>query len=456
VASRDIFTCEKCDYQCAKWLGRCPECGAWGTIARQARPDGRAGSAEAVPALPFPRIGAADAARMLTGVDELDRVLGGGLVGGAVVLVGGEPGIGKSTLLLQAASSMADAGHRVLYVSGEESAAQLRLRGDRIGVRAEGLLVASETDVDRLIATALQLRPDLLIVDSIQAVRCGDLDSTPGSINQVRSAATRFTAWAKESGHPVLLVGHVTKDGSIAGPRALEHLVDTVVQFEGDRHHVNRILRTLKNRFGPSDELGVFRMTAGGLTQVENPSEMLIGERAVDTPGSAVLAALEGTRPLLVEIQALVGQPVQGTPRRTVVGVDANRVAMILAVLQRTTGLELANRDAFVNVAGGLSVAEPAADLAVAAAVASAARQRALPRNWVVLGEVGLTGEVRAVSRVDARLKEALRLGFTTALVPRDAAGSAPAGLEAVPASRLADAVRALFAALPANRPQIG
>jgi DNA repair protein RadA/Sms len=399
-----------------------------------------------VTARPLIDIDLADNARLSTGLAELDRVLGGGLVPGAVILVGGEPGIGKSTLLLQAAAGLADADARVLYVSGEESASQLRLRAERLGIRSPGLLVAAETEVDALVATTRDVQPDLLVVDSIQAVRCADLDSLPGSVSQVRESAGRFVEWAKTESKPVLLVGHVTKDGTIAGPRALEHVVDAVIQFEGDRNHAHRILRTLKNRFGPADELGVFRMSDTGLVEVSNPSELLLAERPVDTPGSAVLASVEGTRPLLVEIQALVGESGQATPRRTTLGIDGNRVAMILAVLQRRNGLQLGGRDVFVNVTGGLSIVEPAVDLAVAAAVVSALRQQPLPRGWVVLGEIGLTGELRGVSRTDARLREAARLGFTHALLPGSGEDtSAPDGIRCNPASDLNAALRLLF-----------
>jgi len=383
---------------------------------------------------------------MTTGIADLDRVLGGGLVPGAVILIGGEPGIGKSTLVLQAASAISEAGHAVLYVTGEESAAQLRLRGDRLGVRSASLGVLVATDVEAVCEAAERVRPSLLIVDSIQAVRCPDLPSVPGSVAQVREAATRFVAVAKASGVPVLLVGHVTKDGSLAGPRTLEHVVDTVAYFEGDRHHAHRILRTLKNRFGPTDEIAVFTMTERGLDAVLSPSEVFLAERLRGSPGSAVHAAIEGTRPMLVEIQALVGEPTHGTPRRTSLGVDPNRVAMILAVLNRRAGLEVSTRDVFVNVTGGLRVDEPGADLAVAAALASSERGQSLEDGWTLMGEIGLTGEIRGISRIETRLREASRLGFRSAIVPAGA-GSPPAfdGLALHPVRRLEEALERLF-----------
>ncbi|MCP3979901.1 MAG: DNA repair protein RadA [bacterium] len=444
MASSSHFICTSCDYRSAKWLGRCPSCGAWETMTeREARPRGVATRAKRIEATPFPDITGSDAQRASTGIEELDRVLGGGLVAGAVILLGGEPGVGKSTLALQAAAAMAAAGRRVLYVSGEESAAQVRRRGERLDVTSAELLVAAETDVGAVVAGARELAPVLVVVDSIQAVRCAEIGSLPGSVAQVRESAGRIVELAKSSAIPVVLVGHVTKEGTLAGPRVLEHLVDVVVQFEGQRHHAHRVLRALKNRFGATDELGVFRMTDRGLAAVPDPSELFVGQRPVGAPGSAVLPAIEGSRPLLLEIQALVGEPTQGTPRRSAVGVDSNRVAMILAVLQRRAGVDLVQRDVFVNVTGGVSVVEPAADLAVAAAIASSASGAALPDRWVVAGEIGLTGEVRAVSRTDARLREAARLGFDAALVPESSPTAE--GIERIPVRRLDQALERLL-----------
>jgi DNA repair protein RadA/Sms len=393
--------------------------------------------------VPYPDIAASDAARASTGIAEFDRVLGGGLVPGGVVLLGGEPGVGKSTLLLQAASSLAARGLTVLYVSGEESAAQLKLRGDRLDVHAPGLLVLADTDVDAVVESARRAKAGVLLVDSIQAVRCPELGSVPGSVGQVRESAARLVAFAKATGVPVVLVGHATKDGSLAGPRALEHVVDTVLQFDGDRHHAHRILRALKNRFGPSDEIGVFTMSDSGLTGIGQPSAMFLAERAAGEPGSAVLAAIEGSRPLLVEVQALVGEAAYGTPRRTALGVDGGRVALILAVLARRAGVDVAGRDVFVNVAGGLDIAEPAADLAVALAAASSFAGRPIPERWAILGEVGLAGEVRNVSRLEARLREAARMGFEAAVTPPGAEGLAGAGLRVVPVRHVGEALAA-------------
>ncbi len=445
--SRSAFLCQQCGYQSAKWLGRCPGCDAWGSLVEEPTgPVSRAAVSSAAAPVPFPDVRAAESARLGTGIGELDRVLGGGLVPGAVVLVGGEPGIGKSTLLLQAASALAEAGRKVLYASGEESPAQVRLRGDRLGVRSPLLHVMAETDVDTVADAARSGGYATLVVDSVQAVRCGDLASVAGSVGQVREAASRLVGLAKASGLPVLIVGHVTKDGTLAGPRTLEHVVDCVLQFEGDRHHACRILRAVKNRFGPADELGVFAMSDAGLEPVASPSEVFLAERPVGVPGSAVLAAMEGTRPVLVEVQALVGEAAQGTPRRTALGIDGGRLALILAVLARRAGLDASARDVFVNVAGGISVDEPAADLAVAVAAASSLLKRPVPADHVIMGEVGLAGEVRSVSRLEARLREAARMGFGAAVVPSGGV-RAPAGLALRPVADVAGAVNVLAGA---------
>jgi len=441
------YACRECGYRHPKWLGRCPECGAWASMTEAgAAPTARTSrSSPAIAPVPFADVAGTDAERATTGLGELDRVLGGGLVPGAVVLVGGEPGIGKSTLALQAAASLAQRGATALYVSAEESVAQLRLRGDRIGAVSRRLLVLGESDTDTAVDAMRSSGASLMVVDSIQAVRCADVDSVPGSVAQVREAASRFVALAKATGVPVFLVGHVTKDGALAGPRALEHAVDTVLQFEGDRHHAHRILRTLKNRYGASDEVGVFTMTDAGLRGVDSPSALFLAERPTLAPGSAVLAAIEGTRALLVEVQALVGEPVQGSPRRTALGVDGGRLALILAVLERRAGFDLATRDVFVNIPGGITVGEPAADLAVAIAAASSVSRRPLPEQVLLIGELGLAGEVRSVSRLETRLREAARMGFRTAVVPEAArAAAAPAGLELRAVGQVGDALALL------------
>ncbi len=446
--SLTVFECTACGFQSPQWLGRCPECSSWSTL-QETTPQRTSPHTSSTPTrpIPFPEIPRTEVARTSTGIPELDRVLGGGLVKGAVILLGGEPGIGKSTILLQAASILAAGNHSILYATGEESATQLRLRGERLGVGEQTLLVLEETDVDRITASAQENSPALLIIDSIQAVSCSDVASVPGSIAQVRESASRLVRLAKSTNLPVILVGHVTKEGGLAGPRALEHVVDTVVQFEGDRHHAHRILRTLKNRFGPSDEIGVFKMTSTGLQEVPNPSEVFLAERPENVPGSAVHAAIEGTRPILVEIQALVGEPMQGNPRRTALGIDSQRLALILAVLQRRAGLSLSDRDVFVNVAGGLTLTEPASDLAVAAAVASSYNRKPIPNDWALIGELGLAGELRSVARIDARIKEAERLGFKRALIPK-AGGknrSASSSNSLLTARHLTDALDALF-----------
>jgi DNA repair protein RadA/Sms len=446
--TKPVYVCQQCGFQSGKWHGRCPSCDAWDSLVEESASAGRRGSPiGASEPVPYPDVASADLVRTSTGLSEFDRVLGGGLVPGGVVLLGGEPGVGKSTLLLQSASALAEAGRRVLYASGEESPAQLRLRGARLAVRSANLLVLAETDVDAIADAARRSRIDVLLVDSIQAVRCSELTSVPGSVGQVRESAARLVALAKSTGLPVVLVGHVTKDGAIAGPRTLEHVVDTVIQFEGDRHHAHRILRALKNRFGPADEIGVFSMGDTGLRGIANASEVFLAERAPGSPGSAVLAAIEGSRPLLVEVQALVGETAYGSPRRVALGVDAGRVAMILAVLARRAGIDVSGRDVFVNIAGGLETTEPAADLAVALAAASSFTGRPIAERTAIFGEIGLAGEIRSVARLDARVREASRLGFDTALVPSGAASVSAEGLRLVVVRHVAEALDAAHVA---------
>jgi DNA repair protein RadA/Sms len=371
--------------------------------------------------------------RVLTGIAELDRVLGGGVVRGSLVLVGGDPGVGKSTLVLQAARALARVNPPVLYVSAEESAAQVKMRADRLGVGGDGLLLWAEGDLAAVQAELDGVKPRTLVVDSIQTVFLPDLESAPGSVAQVRECGARLMTLAKSRGIATFLVGHVTKEGALAGPRVLEHLVDTVLYFEGEHHHAYRVLRAVKNRFGSTNEIGVFEMGAGGLVEVPNPSGFFLAERPADAPGSVIVAALEGTRPMLLELQALVTRASFGTPRRTVLGADYNRVCLLLAVLEKRAGLPIGSQDVFVNVAGGGRVVEPAADLGVAIAAASSYLERPVPPDVLVLGEVGLTGEVRAVSGVDARLRAAAQLGFRSALVPRgNADGALPLPVRAV------------------------
>lgn len=419
---KTVYSCSQCGAQSPKWLGRCPDCGAWNTMAeeRQApaatgRGRGSAGPRNAP--LPISQVPPQAEVRRDCGIGELNRVLGGGLVPGSLVLIGGDPGIGKSTLLLQAMQHLAGQGP-VLYVSGEESAAQTRLRGERLGVDAPNLLVLAENSLEEIISQVERYHPQALVVDSIQTVWTQALESAPGSVSQVRESAGRLMLLAKGSNLPVFLVGHVTKDGALAGPRVLEHMVDTVLYFEGDRGHPYRILRAVKNRFGSTNEIGVFEMNGGGLAEVANPSELFLAERPLDAPGSVVTAALEGSRTLLVEVQALVTPTAYGTPRRTTIGADSNRLALLVAVLEKKAGLHLSGQDIFLNVAGGARLSEPAADLAVLLAVASSHLDRPIDPQTVVFGEVGLAGEVRAVTQPEPRLAEAEKLGFKSCLLP--------------------------------------
>jgi len=431
-ARRSAFVCQQCGHAAPRWLGQCPGCGAWNALVEEALPDARARGAHATtPAAVAPRplaaVSAGDGVRRSIGVGELDRVLGGGLVEGSVVLVGGDPGIGKSTLALQACGALARRGASVLYVAGEESPEQVRLRADRLAMADSGVLIVAETGAEAVAELIERTRPALVVVDSIQTLATAALGSAPGSVGQVRESAALLVARCKASGVACFLIGHVTKEGTLAGPRVLEHLVDTVLYFEGDGAHALRILRAVKNRFGSTNEVGVFEMSESGLVDVANPSAAFLAERPAGSPGSAVLATIEGSRPVLVEIQALVSRSALAMPRRTAIGVDPGRVALLLAVLEKRARLPLHEQDVFLNVAGGLRVDEPAADLAVVAAVASAARGRPLAPEVAVWGEVGLTGEVRGVGRTTARLREAARQGFRRCVVPAgNARGLAP------------------------------
>ncbi len=364
--------------------------------------------------------------RIETGIAEFDRVLGGGIVPGTLVLIGGDPGVGKSTLMLQVLSRLAESGRKTLYVSGEESIRQIKMRGNRLSSGATSMLVAAETDLDSIISMAESERPHAMVVDSIQTVYNPEIASTPGSVTQIREASIRLLNMAKQSGVPLFLVGHVTKIGAIAGPRIMEHMVDTVLYFEGDRSHVFRILRAVKNRFGSTNEIGVFEMKEKGLAEVPNPSEIFLAERSVNAPGSVVTASMEGTRPILVEIQGLVSSSGLGNPRRTVLGLDPNRVALIAAVMEKRLGINLSGLDIFMNVAGGVKVVEPAADLGIGVALASSFLDLPVPEGTTVIGEIGLTGEIRAVGHVEARVKEVAKMGFTRCLLPQNSIKQVP------------------------------
>src|SRR5256886_15980538 len=408
--------CRQCGFRTAKWFGKCGGCGAFGSVEEQSP---RAGGRGPSPVLPISQVPLSPGRRERTGIGESHRARGGGLVPGAVVLLAGDPGIGKSTLLLSALDRLAGPGRPVLYVSGEESLQQIRLRGERLGTLSPELLLAAETDASAALDHARKLRPCVLAVDSIQTLGLGGFESAPGSVTQVREVGHRLAGFAKETGTPVILVGHVTKEGSIAGPRVLEHLVDTVLFFEGDRNHAYRVLRAHKNRFGSTNEIGVFEMQSEGLVEVPNPSALFLAERSVDASGSAVAAGMNGSRPLLVEVQALVGAASSaGSPRRTAIGVDPGRVALLTAVLERKERMVLADKDIYVNVAGGADLPEPAGDLAVAAALASSSRDRAPPSGTAVLGEVGLAGEVRAGGHNAQRLTHSAPLRASRSRAP--------------------------------------
>jgi DNA repair protein RadA/Sms len=418
------FVCQECGAVHPKWLGRCESCGAWNSLVEEAPRDTVPKGLSSGKGRTIDFVGlrgtSAPTPRRQSGLAEFDRVCGGGLVAGSALLVGGDPGIGKSTLLLQVVAALARAGARCAYISGEEAIDQVRMRALRLAVSDSAVQLAAATSIRDIAATLDEASaPDIVVIDSIQTMFLDTLDSAPGTVSQVRAAAQELIRLAKRRGFTLLLVGHVTKEGVIAGPRVLEHMVDTVLYFEGERGHQFRILRAVKNRFGPTDEIGVFEMTDAGLTEVPNPSALFLAERSQEVSGAAVFAGMEGTRPVLVEIQALVAPSPLGTPRRAVVGWDGNRLAMIMAVLDARCGLAIGANDIYLNVAGGLRIAEPAADLAVAAALVSALREQPVPAETVVFGEIGLSGEIRPVSQTDARLKEAGKLGFTGALTPK-------------------------------------
>ena len=442
------FVCQNCGAAHNRWQGKCEACGEWNTLMEEgetAAPVGAAGR-RAGKGRPFalePLSGEAnEAPRLPSGIAELDRVTGGGFVHGSVLLVGGDPGIGKSTLLIQAAAALARTGHRSVYISGEEAVAQVRLRADRLGLAKAPVELAAETSVEDILATLSQGKiPRLIVIDSIQTMWTDAIDSAPGTVTQVRGSAQSLIRFAKKSGASIILVGHVTKDGQIAGPRVVEHMVDAVLSFEGEGSHQFRILRAVKNRFGPTDEIGVFEMTGLGLREVANPSELFLSERNLGQPGTAVFAGIEGTRPVLVEIQALVVPTSLGTPRRAVVGWDPSRLSVVLAVLEAHCGVRLGTHDVYLNVAGGLRIQEPAADLAAAAALVSSLANAPLPADAVYFGEVSLSGAVRPVAQQAARLKEALKLGFNRAVVPEAARGDSVDGLRLTEVGNLSSLV---------------
>ena len=417
---KTVFQCQSCGYSSPKWIGKCPDCGAWNSFSeeRQLPKSLKTLSKGDYGPMPLSEITGGEAKRVPIGIAEFDRVLGGGLVAGAVILIGGDPGIGKSTIILQAIARIASQIGTVLYVSGEESPEQIKLRAERLSVNSDKIMLLPETVVEQVLAVADRMKPAAIVIDSIQTVYTEELSSAPGSVGQIRESAAKLMFYAKRSATVVFLIGHVTKEGAIAGPRVLEHLVDTVLYFEGDRGHPFRILRTVKNRFGSTNEIGVFEMTDAGLREINNPSEIFLSERPVNTSGSIVLASIEGTRPLLVEMQALVSPTTFGMPRRTSMGIDFNRLNLLIAVLEKKGGVHLGSMDVFLNVVGGIKITEPAADLGIVAALVSSFRERPLNQQTLVFGEVGLSGEVRAVAQGEARIKEAAKVGFKRAIVP--------------------------------------
>jgi DNA repair protein RadA/Sms len=445
------YVCQQCGFSNPAFFGRCPECSAWNSMvevveAPVSPTSGGVRRLEPGRVQPLAEVGSANLDRIPVPIDELDRVLGGGLVRGSLVLLGGDPGIGKSTLILQTAAGLANADRRVLYVSGEESAQQIKLRADRLGVPGDHLLVLSETNLQVALDAAEEAKPGLVIIDSIQTAYLDDLNSAAGSVSQVRECTARLMQWAKPKNVPVLIVGHVTKEGAIAGPRVLEHMVDVVLYLEGERHHHYRILRGVKNRFGSTDEVGVFEMADAGLREVRNPSEAFLEERSGNSAGSTVAVTMEGTRPILVEVQALSSTTAFGLPRRSGNGLDANRLQLLVAVLQKRVGLPLQGQDIYANVVGGLKIAEPAADLPLTLAIASSFRDRAVDPRLVAIGELGLSGEVRSVNHLERRLIEARRLGFTRAIVPANLgrrSASFGEGLELIRVSTLQEALEA-------------
>ncbi len=439
-----LYQCQSCGYTSPKWLGKCPDCGAWNSFVEETRFTKLKKQETAAPVV-LSEVTHSTGERHSTGIKEFDRTLGGGIVLGSVVLIGGDPGIGKSTLLLQAFKGLAKLG-MTLYVSGEESPEQIKIRADRLKVKSDNIILLPETSLEGIISVAQDISPKAIVIDSIQTIFSLELPSAPGSVGQIRECATKLMFFAKKYGIPLFIIGHVTKEGAIAGPRVLEHIVDTVLYFEGDKGTPFRILRAVKNRFGSTNEIGVFEMSEDGLREVDNPSQLFLSGRPVNVPGSVVTAALEGTRPLLVEIQALVSTSSFGVPRRTALGVDYNRVNLLIAVLDKRIGMHLGGMDIFVNVVGGLKIEEPAVDMAIIAAIASSFKNVAVNAETFVFGEVGLSGELRAISQAEIRIKEASKLGLKRGLVPAGNLQSVKeSDIEVIGAKNVEEALEILF-----------
>ena len=453
MKTKTTFHCQACGHQALRWLGRCPDCGGWNTLKEErlpAAPKGRQAllkTAMAV-ATPISDIEIVGEPRLSTGMDEFDRVLGGGVVPGSVMLIGGDPGIGKTTLLLQALPLLAASGEQVLYISAEESPRQIKMRGGRLGIDSKHLLILGETSLEQILKSIQEVQPIAVVVDSIQTVYTEQLTSAPGSISQVQEVAGQLMWFAKRSNVPVFIIGHVTKEGAIAGPRLLEHIVDTVLYFEGDKSHSFRILRAVKNRFGSTNEIGVFEMKEGGLEEVNNPSELFLAERPQRSTGSVVVSSLEGTRPILVELQALVSGTNYAMPKRMANGVEPNRLSLLLAVMEKRLGMHLSGQDVYVNVVGGIHIDEPAIDLGIVAAVTSSLRESPIDFTTLVMGEVGLGGEVRAISQAELRIREAAKMGFKRCLLPeRNVAKLEPIeGIELIGIHEVGDALDAVLA----------
>lgn len=447
------FICNECGYESPKWMGRCPGCGEWNKMVEEIEKSTRGkrgsfadvgqGPALAAKPIPITAVEKTDEARIKTDSNEFNRVLGGGIVKGSLILIGGDPGIGKSTLLLQVSAQLAIKSHAVLYISGEESLRQTKLRADRLGLSSENLLVYAETNLEDISRTIHETNPAFVVIDSIQTIFHPDITSAPGSVSQVRECTSELMRIGKTKGIAIFIVGHVTKEGTIAGPRMLEHMVDTVLYFEGERHHTYRILRAVKNRFGSTNEMGIFEMKELGLEEVLNPSEIFLEERSAGSSGSTVVASMEGTRPVLVEVQALISPTSFGNPRRMATGIDHNRVSLLMAVLEKRAGLLLQNQDAYLKVAGGVKLDEPAIDLAIAISIASSFRDKPTRPTDCIIGEVGLTGEVRRVSRIEQRVQEAEKLGFKRVILPKNNLGgwTGPKGVELVGVSSIGEAL---------------